>query len=129
MQPGTRLRTVRLSLPFSADAPTLARRGLAASPYVPDGRRDDLELLVSELVTNAVRHAETRGRDAIQVAAAFAPGEVRVAVRDGGTTIPAPRVPDDDGGFGLNIVDEVADEWGAGPGEVWFVLRSPGRFV
>jgi anti-sigma regulatory factor (Ser/Thr protein kinase) len=125
MQPGTRLRTVHLSLPSSVEAPTLARHELAKSRHVPESRRDDLELLVSEVVTNAVRHAASDGPGAIELAAWFGPGEVRVAVRDGGTVVPAPRTPDDEGGFGLNIVDQVADEWGAGPGEVWFVLRSP----
>jgi anti-sigma regulatory factor (Ser/Thr protein kinase) len=118
---------VRLHLTFaaSAEAPVLARHEVAACPAIPGMCRDDLELLVSEVVTNAVRHAGRGPGSPIEVEADCSDEEVRVVVRDGGDGIPAPRAPGDDGGFGLHIVDRVAAAWGAGPGELWFVVRPP----
>jgi signal transduction histidine kinase len=84
-----------------------------------------VELLVSEVVTNAVRHAGCGAGSLIEVDAECSGDEVRVVVRDGGTGVPAPRAPGDDGGFGLHIVDRIAAAWGAGPGELWFVVRPP----
>ncbi len=71
----------------------------------------DLMLLVSELVTNAVRH--TRG-ESFEVRLEIRPELLRLEVHDEGTGF-SPRIaPSDDGsgGYGLYIVDRLADRWG-----------------
>lgn len=81
---------------------------------------DAVELLTSELVTNAYRHA--RGPASLRLTA-LGDGRLRVGVWDGHPRIPAPfgappwdRVPlappDDEGGRGLRLVQEYADCWG-----------------
>ncbi|MER5634946.1 ATP-binding protein [Streptomyces nitrosporeus] len=73
---------------------------------------DTAELLLSELVTNALIH--TRNGAAVTVTSA--PGRLRVEVRDFMTEgQPAPYVPNaDDGthGRGLLLVQSLADSWG-----------------
>jgi anti-sigma regulatory factor (Ser/Thr protein kinase) len=86
---------------------------------------DDVVLLVSELVTNAVRYAEPPVRLELQPG----DGEVVVAVRDGSPEPPAPRDADDDaeGGRGMMLVDLLAADHGVRtdpPGKaVWARLR------
>jgi anti-sigma regulatory factor (Ser/Thr protein kinase) len=85
-----------------------------------------LELLVSELATNAIRHA---GGDRFSVEF-DANGHVLVAVCDANTTEPTPRdaAPTDLGGRGLAIVEGLSDVWGARihrDGKcVWFQLAD-----
>ncbi|MFF1870637.1 ATP-binding protein [Kitasatospora herbaricolor] len=65
--------------------------------------RDDLLLVVSELVTNAVRHAGGPG----VVDLALLPDAVDIAVSDPSRTLPLPRLPDPcagTGGLGLHLV-------------------------
>jgi hypothetical protein len=103
---------------------------------------DDAELIIAELVGNAVRH----GMRATPQAFAFganAPalrlclvrriGEVMLAVTDPSTEAPAPREPSADGesGRGLQIVGALSYVWGWSPIEgrgkaVWAVLKSAG---
>jgi anti-sigma regulatory factor (Ser/Thr protein kinase) len=102
----------------------------------------DAVLLTSELVTNAVLHARTQ----LAVSLAVADGVVEVGVSDADRRTPRrrPVVPDDpswsqrisswlvgdqqlaEGGRGLMLVDEMADEWGvaqvAHGKQVWFRL-------
>jgi CheY-like chemotaxis protein/anti-sigma regulatory factor (Ser/Thr protein kinase) len=84
----------------------------------------DVELLVSELVTNAVLHASSAPRLEVQVSA----GAVRVAVHDDDPSLPERRVPDADrpGGRGLNMVEQLASRWGAEAHDdgkvVWFEI-------
>lgn len=96
---------------------------------------DDVTLLLSEVVTNAVAHSDS-GRamgGRVTVRMACDGEEVRVEVRDRGsaTSAPAMRVPDtdDDGGRGLWLVDLLAIAWGArrdpAGATVWF--RVAGR--
>ena len=88
----------------------------------------DVRLLVSELVTNAVRHG--RGCDGgVELALQVEDGCVRVEVVDGGGGfVPRPRDPDPAsmGGWGLVVVDRLADRWGvegAGGTRVWFEMN------
>jgi anti-sigma regulatory factor (Ser/Thr protein kinase) len=96
---------------------------LAASGI--DGRTaGDLLLLVSELVTNAVRHART---ERFEVRLAVGPDAVRLEVHDDGAGF-EPRIrpsQDGGGGYGLFIVDRIADRWGVardGRGAIWLEL-------
>ncbi|MGW1410973.1 ATP-binding protein [Streptomyces sp. NPDC002403] len=115
----------------------LARTDLAAVSEVRGALRDFLrhrwqdepaevaELLLSELVTNALIHT---GHGAV-VTASVAPAGLRVEVRDFVSGLPLSYVPDaDDGthGRGLFLVRSLADAWGVdahAPGKVvWFEL-------
>lgn len=89
-----------------------------------EGLREDLLLVVSELVTNAVRY----GRPPLTMELEAGAGTVTVAVVDGTPEHPVARVADDDaeGGRGLLLVDLVAAEQGVRPvppgKAVWAVL-------
>lgn len=91
---------------------------------------DDVVLMVSELVTNAIAH----GAPAIRLSLRAGSGAVRGEVSDGGEGRPERQDPDGDvtHGRGLMIVEALSDQWGvsavperAGKG-VWFV-RFLGR--
>ncbi|MCU1371380.1 MAG: hypothetical protein JWO77_2574 [Ilumatobacteraceae bacterium] len=88
------------------------------------GRREDLVLCVDELVANVVRH--TASSPVLTVAI---DGEIRVEVADTSERVAAVRDQDDGvpGGWGLRIVDQVADRWGSvaretGGKVVWFAV-------
>ncbi|MFE6691892.1 ATP-binding protein [Streptomyces sp. NPDC057743] len=94
---------------------------------------DDALLVLSELLTNAVRHARTsRGRE-IETRYSREPRGVRIEVHDSARSWPQPRVPDidADGGRGLTIVAALAACWGTevrdgGIGKlVWAVVAAP----
>ena len=62
---------------------------------------DDIELVVAELVSNAIRHAPPP----YEVELSEAAGVIRGEVRDGSHIEPIRNThPDEDGGFGLGIV-------------------------
>ena len=124
-----------LELASSPDAAAAARMALdGLAERVPAGRMRDLRLLVSELVTNAVRHAGLRRDDRIRLVVAVRESDVRVEVHDPGRgfTQRAPRPdPARTSGWGLYLVDELADRWGvegAGRGtRVWFEFDGAGQ--
>jgi anti-sigma regulatory factor (Ser/Thr protein kinase) len=115
-------------------AASAARNALLALDERLDGKTlDDIRLLVSELVTNAIRHAEAEG-GTVELNVTIDRGRVRVEVADPGAGFePQPR--DDEmnrpGGWGLYLVDRIADRWGVvrnRMNRVWFELdagRSP----
>ena len=94
-----------------------------------DGRTaGDLMLLVSELVTNAVRHARS---DRFEVRLDVRPDMLRLEVHDEGSGFDPRIAPSDDGtgGYGLFIVDRLADRWGVERDEggvIWLELDRPG---
>ncbi len=89
---------------------------------------DDLALLVSELVTNSYRYGGLDEGDSISLNVSKKGKTIRVEIEDPGrgATVPAPRRPTADGGWGLEIVRRTADRWGthkgAGGTVVWFEL-------
>lgn len=87
---------------------------------------DDIELVVAELVSNAIRHAQPP----YEVELSESDGVIRGEVHDGSRAAPTPNAqPDQHGGFGLGIVAACTARWGidvvdAGK-HVWFeVPRS-----
>lgn len=86
--------------------------------------RDTAQLLVSELVTNSVRHAGTPVRLTVR----RADGGLRVEVADGSKGRPRPHLPDAgaEAGRGLFLLDQLARAWGVrderGGKAVWFEL-------
>jgi len=106
-----------------------ARRALDALDEEVSGRTlDDLRLLVSELVTNSVRHAGLAEMQTIELKVKLLPDTVRVEVNDQGTGFePSPRndSSEDQSGWGLYLVSRLADRWGVssdGVTRVWFEL-------
>ena len=91
---------------------------------------DDLRLLVSELVTNSVRHSGAGVRAKVGLEVVALPTGVRVEVTDaGGGFTPRKRdAPDDQpGGWGLHLVERIAARWGVDRGSgtrVWFELGA-----
>jgi serine/threonine-protein kinase RsbW len=124
-------QAINVLLPRSAAAPALARaatRELCERLPLSDNRRQILLVLVSEVVTNAVKYSDG-GRDGGIAfrAAEMEGGAVRIDVHDGGTGFrPQPRDPSKpDGGWGLYLVDQESRSWGVDTSagtRVWFEL-------
>ncbi|MFJ9839286.1 ATP-binding protein [Kitasatospora sp. NPDC101155] len=76
------------------------------------------ELVASELVNNAVQHARVPGR-LIFVRFDMEPGLLRIEVHDASRRIPTMRTAgdEDESGRGLQLVDQLAKEWGVSPRE------------
>ena len=90
---------------------------------------DDIRLLVSELVTNAIRHADAPSGGQVAVDVSIKGDSVRVEVADPGSGFePEPRNDDGSskaGGWGLYLVDRIADRWGIirnRMNRVWFEI-------
>ncbi len=96
--------------------------------HVPAPDFDDLRLLVTELVTNSLRHGGLGADDAIHLAVQIEPETLRVEVRDPGPgfDVPVPpETPDLGAGWGLYLLGRIADRWGiqGGPSTcVWFEM-------
>ncbi|MFF8596068.1 ATP-binding protein [Streptomyces sp. NPDC015220] len=114
-----------LRLPHDPRAARVARMTVRAalSGHGMGEVSDTVELLTSELVTNAYRH--TRGPASLRLTA-LGDGRLRVGVWDSHPHIPAPfggppgdHVPpapaDAEGGRGLFLVQQHADSWGGWP--------------
>ncbi|HWH13228.1 MAG TPA: ATP-binding protein [Miltoncostaeaceae bacterium] len=126
-----------LALPPAPASVVTARRRLeeVLDPLLADGlvsaaTRDTAVLLVSELVTNAVRHARTGAGARVELQVALTNAHrLHVSVHDEGQGFTATRVamppPEQIGGRGLALVDAMAEDWGAervGSMRVWFEL-------
>jgi anti-sigma regulatory factor (Ser/Thr protein kinase) len=93
-----------------------ARRALVGLT-LPKITRENLALLVSELVTNSVRHAGLSAHAPIGVQVTNGSASVRLAVHDGGQGFPFPAhevpvAPLVAGGRGLAIVAALSETWG-----------------
>ena len=121
---------VDLELAGHPDSVSEARRAVSdLGDQIPSGRLDDLRLLVSEVVTNAIRHAEMGPQDRVGLRIVAVDDAVRVEVRDRGHGFVLREAAPDPArasGWGLYLVAELADRWGI-EGEsqtcVWFELR------
>jgi len=83
-----------------------------AEPFVDEGRLPDLRLVMSEVITNAVRHG---GDGDVLVAVTPKQEFLCVQVTDTGDGFaPRPRAyaPDEDGGFGLFLIERLTRRWG-----------------
>ncbi|MBN6041250.1 ATP-binding protein [Amycolatopsis sp. 195334CR] len=77
---------------------------------------------LDELASNAIRHGAAPRRVRLRRSA----GRLRIEVSDGSPEPAAYRVPDNDGGRGLRMVDAYVDAWGQTTGDggktVWAEL-------
>jgi anti-sigma regulatory factor (Ser/Thr protein kinase) len=140
------------ALPGWSCLPRIATRALAADPRSVRAARNfavailhrwgmgerspDIAIVVSELMTNALRHAlpgsgDTGPRRPIRLGL-LKPGRyVLCAVADPGQAVPAPQRPSslDETGRGLQVICALTDEWGYTPpsesGKVVWALFSP----
>jgi anti-sigma regulatory factor (Ser/Thr protein kinase) len=117
------VRTMLTPHPTSVGAARRFVRDVLMSRQVADGVVDTVELLTSEVVTNAIVHARSGPQLAVEI-----DGEViRVAVLDRSPELPVRRLNrlDDVSGRGVVIVEELASAWGVerernGSKRVWF---------
>ena len=123
----------RLDVRLSAGrhAPAEARRSLDLVPGLDPETLERVRLLVSELVTNSVRHAGLGIEDPVHLRVESAPGRVRIEVTDPGPGFEPPPVPRPDpqrtSKWGLYLVNRIADRWGVssdGESRVWAELSS-----
>jgi anti-sigma regulatory factor (Ser/Thr protein kinase) len=100
--------------------------------HVPAPVVDDALIVVSELVTNAVRHAGDES-DTLELELARSGDHLRVALSDGSTASPSPRsashVAED--GRGMAILAALSDRWGIEPHnggkQVWWEVDLSAR--
>jgi anti-sigma regulatory factor (Ser/Thr protein kinase) len=108
-------QVITLVVPCDPSAPRAIRSAVGNIPAL-DELRGDLMLVASELVTNAVIHSGGAGQDPVRVTIWASPGHALISVLDPGISGQAaePTRFDDDapGGWGLQIVDQLAIRWG-----------------
>jgi anti-sigma regulatory factor (Ser/Thr protein kinase) len=109
-------------------APRLAREAVSSlRDQVPPGLLDDVRLVITELVTNSVLHGSVGPTDQVHVRIRVEGSTVTLEVDDPGRGAPAKASPREDqtGGWGLFLVDRLADRWGVKqgpPASVWAEL-------
>lgn len=127
---GRLLRNIELTLNEGREPARRARafcHGVLSTWQVPDHKREDIVLVVSELVTNAILH----GGAAEQLRLRRTARRVVIEVFDNGQRMPHPRAADlkAESGRGLHLVARLADRWGARPVRggkaVWCEFDTP----
>ena len=127
-------RSLRLELERDIGAPALARSAVSEQllSFGVDGSfGQTVVLLVSEVVSNAVRHSNAPPDAGISLDATVTDRVVRIAVTDAGSGFrPRPRDPERLGeGYGLYLVAKAASAWGVDTEDgttVWFELAREG---
>jgi anti-sigma regulatory factor (Ser/Thr protein kinase) len=124
-------RTAHFIFPATPQAARLARRATrrVLASWQLAALREPAELIVSELVANAIRHARTGGNKVgLQLEADGT--WMRIEVHDSDPRPPQPRTPAalDESGLGLTIIEATAGRWGVrktGEGKaVWADLHT-----
>lgn len=86
------------------------------STLIPSRALEGLRLVISEFVTNSVRHAGLEPSDLITLKVSDSAGPVLVEVSNPGTGFEPPPTPESGvngtGGHGLYLVDMLAERWG-----------------
>jgi serine phosphatase RsbU (regulator of sigma subunit)/anti-sigma regulatory factor (Ser/Thr protein kinase) len=119
-----------LELPPDASSAAAARDALAPLRERLEGEQlETVRLLVTELITNSVKHGGLEVDEPVRVTVALTPEAVRVEVADGGSGFVPPPPPenpaDSRSGWGLYLVDRLADRWGVDTVDgtsVWFEI-------
>jgi anti-sigma regulatory factor (Ser/Thr protein kinase) len=122
-------RIHQVEIPVHPEAVAEVRRAVFDFDELPAGTLSDIELIASELATNAVRHAGLRPEATVAVTLRQEADRVRVEVEgrsEGFTRASVGGIkPSVEGGYGLKIVELIADRWDVDPhrGVVWAELR------
>jgi anti-sigma regulatory factor (Ser/Thr protein kinase) len=129
---GTPRKRLRIAIAGGSRAPERARSWIeSAASWLPSELESTLLLLTCELVNNAVRHGGAGEDQVIELElSALDAGRVRVQVSDPGVGFEhAPRSAplDEEGGWGLVLIESMADSWGVEQDDrtrVWFDLAA-----
>ena len=122
---------IAMELPAEPHSAKVARDAIAGLDGHLGNVFGDVVLLISELVTNSVRHSGAGCEDAVIVRVHFTDTMLRLEVEDagrgGGVIAPRPPDPEAGGGFGLQLVQTLSERWGherlsAGGTLVWAQL-------
>jgi anti-sigma regulatory factor (Ser/Thr protein kinase) len=119
-----------ISLPLTSTAPSSARDWAGGERDTSAEMRQRMVLLISELVSNSVVHSGLVAPEEVDVSIRRIPRGLHVEVIDQGggiETSPEPtRRHPSMGGYGLRLVDTMADRWGYSnhPTRVWFELMG-----
>jgi anti-sigma regulatory factor (Ser/Thr protein kinase) len=122
------VRHARVDLPGGLRAPQSARRAIEEhfAAAIDRNLLASIELLTTELVSNAVRHGGAGDGESVILHLATAPDCLRVEVCDPGVGFEAGRpTPYGEGGYGLFLVSEVSSRWGVSHDDgncAWFEL-------
>ncbi|HEX2266596.1 MAG TPA: ATP-binding protein [Actinomycetota bacterium] len=122
---------LELRLRATPDAPRDARHALdRLAPEIPQNVLENVRLLVSELVTNCIRHAGVDPGATIELKVRPRDSIIRVEVSDPGEGFePAPVSLSiySTSGWGLYLVEQIADRWGVqveNGTKVWFEIAA-----
>jgi transcriptional regulator with XRE-family HTH domain/anti-sigma regulatory factor (Ser/Thr protein kinase) len=121
---------LRKVFPVDDRTPGHARDAMSAIGVgLPSEHLEIARLLMSELVTNSVRHGPTTEGATVGVFIGVGRDRMRVEVSDGSKQGARPKTPSEQGGYGLALVAELATRWGAGHQNslnvTWFELDLP----
>jgi serine/threonine-protein kinase RsbW len=120
-----------IAIPSSSSAPGAARMVVARclTGLVSQEILLDAQLLVSEVVTNSLRHGDLNDADTVLVRVYLAADTVRLEIVNPGTagavTARSPDRGSRGGGFGLDLVDQLTASWGVTRNDgtnVWFEM-------
>jgi anti-sigma regulatory factor (Ser/Thr protein kinase) len=116
--------------PYAVTAARLALSEL--DDLVDETQAFDVRLLVSELVTNSVKHANVGPEDSIKLTLVIDKELIRCDVVDDGPGFDPPEDPGEDArdrGWGLFFVEQIADRWGVEreSARVWFEIERRGE--
>ena len=120
--------SVHVCLPSDNRAARAARQSLRLlESYIPDATIEDVTLLVTELVSNSVKHASLMHEQEIQVDAGPTERGIRVEVTNPGGAQLSNRLPEkaQESGWGLLLVTKIASRWGIvtnGRTLIWFEI-------
>ena len=116
-------------IPAGIEAPRKARSLLqGVLRRIPHEQADDVRLMVNELVTNSVKHASVETGAPIRVHIEIEGDALRGEVSDQGVGFrirPMARERTGESGYGLRLVQEMADRWGLKVRDgtcVWFEI-------
>jgi anti-sigma regulatory factor (Ser/Thr protein kinase) len=124
---------IDITLAATPEAVGRARHALdGVGDLIRHPRLEDLRLMVSELVTNCVRHAGLGHEDPIRLVVTVKDRAIRVEVVNPGVGFQPPRIHPSiyqTSGWGLFLVSRLADRWGVderGGTRVWFEVDRNG---
>lgn len=121
--------SMHVCLPSDFRAARAARQSIRSlEPYVPEEKIQDLNLLVSELVTNSVKHGSLMQDQAIEIDANPTERGIKIEVSNPGRADMTNKIEQRamaESGWGLLLVTKIASRWGMsmnGSTHIWFEL-------